>query len=846
MAYQNWWDDDEPMGSPTMQPRSQQPIQAPARQPAPQTAPQAALDAARLTTEELRQRTLRQGIEMRDRTMRGEQPLTPAARNEMVGAYNSLNNLERGIDEIGGLYQQSFSGRNPAEYLSGPLYPASNQLNEASGRLAAFIANALELSGQQFNTPREQQLFIQSYLPSNSDTDESMQGKIAALSDLLNNARRSMAPRLGMEFQEYVNPLDRPQPELPSQERMTALGPAVAAPGQGGQTELSTTTETVQNPALAGLNSRIDQFVRSNEPVGTVARTLREMGIDNAGIVDITNQYRRLQTWRRQHPEYQGPFRVDLEKVERQLDPLAAAAARTANSPLGAYGMAAGQAVTGNRLDEAAGFMGGNAEQARAGMAGVRENNPLSSLMGDISGQGLAMAGGQAAARAAMTRAPGVISAAMNPFTRTAGRQALAGDAAYGAYAGSGDDNLLLGTAANMAGGAAGSAAMRGAGRVVGGARDLAVRELTDRGVPLTLGQIAGQGGLPGRMLRSVEQRAAGMPVIGDMIGGQYRQGLEAGVQQAHQEVLNQIGERAGPLVGEEAMDATSAQVSAAFRQATQGVNLRRDRQFNAQFRSAIMAGRRRAIPPEQRTIVDAAMTQIGELFENNNMSGQNLQAALQILGEARSAVAGQPLSRASLASLRQAEQAIVNMTRRQSPDTMPALNRARQAYRRLAVVRDATRSARNDANGVFTPAQLNTADVTNTTNYGGRNASASTRRPFYELGNAARQVLPNRIPDSGTAGRAALGGAGLVGAGYGSDQAGLTDNGTGLALGLGAAGVGLPYTNLGRAGIQKALASRPESFRRAGDQLIDNEWLQYMARLIGASQLPNQTTERY
>ena len=63
---------------------------------------------------------------------------------------------------------------------------------------------------------------------------------------------------------------------------------------------------------------------------------------------------------------------------------------------------------------------------------------------------------------------------------------------------------------------------------------------------------------------------------------------------------------------------------------------------------------------------------------------------------------------------------------------------------------------------GVFTPAQLGMASRQNAKKFGGNYASPS--RPFFDLQRAGQQVLPSKIPDSGTAGRQAAG-DGIVGA---------------------------------------------------------------------------------
>src|SRR3546814_5784676 len=76
---------------------------------------------------------------------------------------------------------------------------ANGVFNDTSGSLSAYVAAALGLSGQQFNTPAEQQLFIGSILPKSGDTDAQIENKLGRLEELLNNADHTSANLLGIE-----------------------------------------------------------------------------------------------------------------------------------------------------------------------------------------------------------------------------------------------------------------------------------------------------------------------------------------------------------------------------------------------------------------------------------------------------------------------------------------------------------------------------------------------------------------------------------------------------------------------------------------------------------------------
>jgi len=138
-------------------------------------------------------------------------------------------------------------------------------------------------------------------------------------------------------------------------------------------------------------------------------------------------------------------------------------------------------------------------------------------------------------------------------------------------------------------------------------------------------------------------------------------------------------------------------------------------------------------------------------------------------------------------------------------------------------VLADAVNAAKNrpDAIETFTPAQLNAADANSATRLTGRMNSATGNRPFHELASDAQQVMGNRLPNSGTADRAAgmlaLGTLGTALGGGGSAALG-GDAGTGAGIGLGAT---LALLAGGSRGGQQlltgALLNRPAILRALG-----------------------------
>lgn len=140
---------------------------------------------------------------------------------------------------------------------------------------------------------------------------------------------------------------------------------------------------------------------------------------------------------------------------------------------------------------------------------------------------------------------------------------------------------------------------------------------------------------------------------------------------------------------------------------------------------------------------------------------------------------------------LREIQRGLNDQMARTNPDAATLFRQADDGYRHLVIVENAT-NASAAPNGVFTPHQLQIAARAADDSVRKRDTIRGTAT-FADLAQAGQNVLGNRYPDSGTAGRGlfAMGGAGL---GYGLSTAPTT---TGLLLG--GAGLGA----LGYAGAQ-------------------------------------------
>lgn len=454
--------------------------------------------------------------------------------------------------------------------------------------------------------------------------------------------------------------------------------------------------------------------------------------------------------------------RNDPSILERGIQNLAA-------SPLGTYFGQAGNALSLGTLDELGGIARGDSISDAFGGTGVNTNeinlqkslqseaNPTAALLGNVSGGIIGALGGGAALGAGK---------AVGSFAP----RALAGDAAFGAAFGAGEDNdnrlggAALGAVAGAGGGALGRGAMAAAGRAIGGVQGSA-RDLYQKGIRLTPGQIGEGinqstpgGSTFGRYLKGREDRLSGYSGIGDAIGGAQTRGLQDFNRAAFREGIREVP----PGLGEEAVDyANDIVVPGAYGRALDGRQFTPDQQFEQGLIARMgEAEKLPALGSQTQYQLERSISPF--IDEADTISGRNMQKMTQELQRRgarldRSADADGPDAAAILAAARDD---IGGMVERQAPGVMGDFQEANTIFRNTKILEDAVGRGMN-TDGVFTPAQLGMAAKQNAKKYGGRYASQD--RPFFDLQRAAQNILPSKVPDSGTAGREAAG-DGLLG----------------------------------------------------------------------------------
>ena len=398
-----------------------------------------------------------------------------------------------------------------------------------------------------------------------------------------------------------------------------------------------------------------------------------------------------------------------------------------------------------------------------------------------------------------------------NFIGETAGTMALTrgmgGPITQGALGGAllSDKTDAAGVAMDMglgaAGGKAGDVAARSIAGVIAPRVAPKVRALLDEGIPLTPGQIVGQGGVAGRAVKSVEDAASNLPIIGSAIKSARQRGDEAFVRAATNRALGPIGKTLPDTVaaGHEGVDYAAKALSDAYGQVLPRLNGTIDQSLAQR----IMALRQRAdVPQRLQGRLDEVMEDAQGAFQagqNGQYSGRTLRDASEKLGDV-----GRSLSKSDDPYERRVGQFAIDvreqlhaLARRQNPAEAAALRNVDKGYASLVRVERAAAGA-ND--GVFTPGQFKTA-VRQSDSSVRKRMSARGQALDQDLANNAASVMPSTMGAGGSTGVNSLGMLGALGIGAFGGQTGALGTLAGLA-----ASPAL-YTKTGQKTLQYMLA---------------------------------------
>lgn len=379
------------------------------------------------------------------------------------------------------------------------------------------------------------------------------------------------------------------------------------------------------------------------------------------------------------------------------------------------------------------------------------------------------------------------------------GMKAAPGGAAFGALQPVTDGNFWNEKAKQAATGAGLAfvtpAAAEGISRVVRPQTRQSVQTLMKEGITPTPGQILGGA------WQKIEDKATSLPILGDAIAASQRKGIEDMNRALYARALKDVGGNVPEQVGREGVASVKSQLGAAYDNLLPQMRVVADQQYGQEMgrlRQMVQTLPKR----ESREFDNIIAREVTDRLTNAGRgSGDTLKLIESQLGkEAKRFSASNDAYQQKLGqALMEAQGAFKNLVGRSNPQMADELQNINRGYATYARLRDAA-SRQGSAEGIVTPAQL-AAAVRAADKSVGKGAYASGNAYLQELSDAAKDVLASKYPDSGTAGRAALGA--------------LTAGGAAVvhpAILAGGAAATLPYLPVGREVAAAILTKRPES----------------------------------
>lgn len=275
---------------------------------------------------------------------------------------------------------------------------------------------------------------------------------------------------------------------------------------------------------------------------------------------------------------------------------------------------------------------------------------------------------------------------------------------------------------------------------------------LKSEGVRPTIGQALGG------TANSIEEKLTSLPLMGDAISAARRRSAGQFNAAAINRATGPVGQRVDKIGQDGVMEAGN-KISGAYDDALSSLGpVQFDSQFSQQA-SQLQNMARNLVPDMQRkfekTYQDIV---VGRMSPQGTMLPETFKKV-----DSELALMGSKYGKSSAASEQEAGDAIKQLrtilqeqAARSDPAAAGKLKAADEAYANLVRVEGAAKSAKNNG-GVFSPAQLNMAIQTADNSVRKRAVSRGTAL-MQDLGNAGQSVLGNKIPDSGTAGRAMYG----------------------------------------------------------------------------------------
>lgn len=331
------------------------------------------------------------------------------------------------------------------------------------------------------------------------------------------------------------------------------------------------------------------------------------------------------------------------------------------------------------------------------------------------------------------------------------------------------------------------------------------VQLLKEEGIRPTIGQTLGG------WANATEEKAQSIPILGDMIARARGQAREQFNNAAINRATSPIGVKVNGS-GQEAITEAGDALSNAYNGLLSRMSFRPDPQFHTELSNLTQLASTGLAPKEAAKFNALLNEHLSKLSPNGSMTGETFKVLESKLGAEAKKFSGS--TDAYQKELGDALSEALNVFRstlaRSNPAQAQQLRDINTGWANLVRVEGAGTKALN-SEGVFTPGQLNQA-VRGADGSVRDRATARGQALMQDLSNAGQQVLGNRVPDSGTAGRALLAGLGL-GSGYFNP-----------AIPAALVAGGLTYTGPVQSILRAAASSRPQVAQPAAEA-VRNAW---------------------
>jgi len=351
-----------------------------------------------------------------------------------------------------------------------------------------------------------------------------------------------------------------------------------------------------------------------------------------------------------------------------------------------------------------------------------------------------------------------------------------------------------------LIGGAVGGAAvpvLGAASGVLAPQINKAANMLKGEGVTTTIGQTLGGA------IKTAEDKATSIPILGDMILKRRKEGYEQFNEAAINRSLSPVGEKLPKdMEPHQAVAYARKTLSDKYDSLLEKMGGKVDPELQAEVDT--LFSMMDALPADKQKyfgkVVEREIN--GRMSEAGTMSGQTLKDIESALGDELKSFKNSTGFDAKLGdAIGELRNSFRGMIARQNPEYATSLQNINKGYANFKIVQNAAGKIGSDQ-GLFTPAQLENAvrmkDITKD-----KRAYSEGSALMQDLSGAGKSTLPSNIPDSGTAGRFFAGHpiAGTLSA-------------------IGGAIPSLAYTKPGMAFTKGLMGYRPQSIRGVGEAI--------------------------